>query len=162
VYSASLLTEIPLYSRLPNLKGFADLTISSYQGGGYGESVSGNGLDPSAGLNVASSNYLSVPLALGLRYTVRDAANKDGLFSVAVGYRYDYGSQQTISFTTQSPSSYQFGTPVALSNTGAFFVSLSSANYELSDNLYLNAAVSTELSNSYKFFQASISLTKRF
>jgi hypothetical protein len=56
----------------------------------------------------------------------------------------------------------QFGVPIGLSNTGAFFLALSSANYQLAKDLYLNASVGTELSNEYSFYEVSVSLTHRF
>jgi len=136
--------------------------VTNYAYKGMNESVSGAGSNPSAGLNTTSMNYVSIPTTLGLRYSLMDSSNKYSLGAISVGYKYDFGKSTSMNMSTQSSPSYQFGLPVALTNARATVIEISSANYELQKDLSLSAAISTEFSSAYSFYQGSLRLRKSF
>ena len=161
-YGINLLGSIPLTKALPNLDGFLNLAVTNYAYKGMNESVSGQGSNPSAGLNVSSMNYVSIPATFGFKYTLLDPSSKESRGSISVGYKYDFGNSSTLNMSTQSSPSYQFGLPIALTNARATVIEVSSANYELRKNLSLSAAISTEFSSAYSFYQGNLRLRKSF
>jgi hypothetical protein len=161
-YGVNVLGSIPLTKALPNLDGFLNVALTNYAYQGMNESVNGAGSNPSAGLNTSSMNYVSVPATLGLKYSLMDTSNTYSLGSISVGYKYDFGKSSSLNMSTQSSPSYQFGLPIALTNARAAVIEISSANYELQKGLSLSAAISTELSSAYSFYQGSLRLRKSF
>lgn len=161
-YSVNMFASVPLSQTLPSLEGFSNLAVSSYDFGGFNETAQNNGTQPNAALNVGSSNYVSIPLTLGLRYVVKDTASQNPLMTVSVGYKYDFGSAKTLSFNAQSVNGYSFGVPVALTNTNAFVMNIASSHYEIVKDLYVNASIAAELSGRYSFYQGTLNLIKRF
>ena len=161
-YGINLLGSLPLTKALPNLDGFLNLAVTNYSYKGMTESVSGGGGNPSAGLNTSSMNYLSIPTTLGLKYSLMDSSNQQSLGAISVGYKYDFGQSSNLSMSTQSSPSYQFGLPIALTNARATVIEISSANYEIQKNLNLSAAISSEFSSTYSFYQGNIRLMKSF
>ena len=161
-YGVNVMGSLPLAAALPNLDGFLNVAVTNYAYKGMNESVSGSGSNPSAGLNTSSMNYVSIPTTLGLRYSLMDSSNKVSLGAISVGYKYDFGKSTTMNMSTQSSPSYQFGLPIALTNARATVIEISSANYELQKDLSLSAAISTEFSSAYSFYQGSLRLRKSF
>jgi hypothetical protein len=161
-YGINLLGSLPLTKALPNLDGFLNLAVTNYSYKGMTESVSGGGGNPSAGLNTLSMNYLSIPTTLGLKYSLMDSSNQQSLGAISVGYKYDFGQSSNLNMSTQSSPSYQFGLPIALTNARATVIEISSANYEIQKNLNLSAAISSEFSSTYSFYQGNIRLMKSF
>lgn len=161
-YGVNLLGSLPLAKSLPNLDGFLNVAVTNYSYKGMSESVSGGGGNPSAGLNTSSMNYLSIPTTLGLKYSLMDSSNQQSLGAISVGYKYDFGKSANLNMSTQSSPSYQFGLPLALTNARATVIEITSANYEIQKNLSLSAAISSEFSNTYSFYQGNIRLLKSF
>ncbi|CAM3743373.1 autotransporter outer membrane beta-barrel domain-containing protein [Polynucleobacter arcticus] len=161
-YGVNVLGSIPVARALPNLDGFLNVAVTNYAYKGMNESVSGAGGNPSAGLNTSSMSYVSVPATLGLKYSLMDASNEYSLGSISVGYKYDFGKSSSLNMSTQSSPGYQFGLPIALTNARATVIEISSANYELKKDLSLSAAISTEFSSAYSFYQGSLRLRKSF
>lgn len=161
-YGVNVMGSLPLATALPNLDGFLNVAVTNYAYKGMNESVSGSSGNPSAGLNTSSMNYVSIPTTLGLRYSLMDSSNKVSLGAISVGYKYDFGKSTTMNMSTQSSPSYQFGLPIALTNARATVIEISSANYELQKDLSLSAAISTEFSSAYSFYQGSLRLRKSF
>lgn len=161
-YGVNVLGSHPLSAALPNLDGFLNVAVTNYAYKGMSESVGGAGINPSAGLTTSSMNYVSVPATLGLRYSLMDSSNKYSLGTISVGYKYDFGKSTSMNMSTQSSPNYQFGLPIALTNARATVIEISSANYELQKDLSLSAAISTEFSSAYSFYQGSLRLRKSF
>ncbi len=161
-YGINLLGSLPLAKALPNLDGFLNLAVTNYSYKGMTESVSGGGGNPSAGLNTSSMNYLSIPTTLGLKYSLMDSSNQQSLGAISVGYKYDFGQSSNLNMSTQSSPSYQFGLPIALTNARATVIEISSASYEIQKGLNLSAAISSEFSSTYSFYQGNIRLMKSF
>lgn len=161
-YGANLLGSMPLTAAVPNLDGFLNIAVTNYSYKGMNETVSGAGSNPSAGLNSSSMNYVSIPATIGFKYYLMDSSNKNQLGSISVGYKYDFGQSTNMNLTTQSSPSYQFGLPIALTNARGVVLEIATANYELQKDLTLSAAISSELSTTYSFYQGNLRLRKSF
>ena len=162
IYGINALGLLPLTNALPNLDGFLNVAVTNYAYTGMNESATGANGNPSAGLNASSMNYVSVPATLGAKYYLMDSSNQKQLGAISIGYKYDFGKSSNLNLATQSAPSYQFGMPIALTNARATVIEISSANYELQKDLSLSAAISTEFSSNYSFYQGSIRLLKLF
>jgi hypothetical protein len=161
-YGVNFLGSLPLLDSVPSLDGFLNVAVTNYSYKGMSESVSGGSGNPSAGLNTSSMSYLSIPATIGLKYSLMDSSNTKSLGAISVGYKYDFGQSSSLNMSTQSSPSYQFGLPIALTNARATVIEISSANYELQKDLTLSAAISTEFSSTYSFYQGNLRLRKSF
>jgi hypothetical protein len=161
-YGVNLLGSVPLVKSLPNLDGFLNVAVTNYSYKAMNESVSAAGSNPSAGLSTSSLNYVSLPATLGARYSLMDSSNQRSLGAISVGYKYDFGKSSSLNATSQSSPGYQFTLPIALTNARATIIEISSANYELKKDLSLSAAISSEFSSAYSFYQGSVRLRKLF
>lgn len=161
-YGVNVLGTTPLTKAFPNLDGFLNVAVTSYSYKAMNESIGGSGGNPSAGLNTSSLNYVSMPTTLGVKYSLMDSTNQNSLGSISLGYKYDFGRSSSLNATTQSSPGYQFALPIALTNARATIIEISSANYELKKDLSLSAAISSEFSSAYSFYQGNIRLRKLF